>query len=201
MIKNIILDLGNVLVGVDFERSRKLLISAGLDEKKLNKFFSLKTRKAYESGKISTPEFLKMAYYRLGKKISKSKLKMLFTDMFAEVTEMKKFLQKLHNGKKYRLFLLSNTNPLHFNYARKNFPYINLVDRFILSYKLGFAKPDRRIYKTLLEKYKLLPAESLFIDDLKINCLAAEKFGIITICYKNYSSFIKQFRNITRDSV
>lgn len=200
MIKNIIFDLGNVLVGVDFEKSRKLLISAGLDEKKLNKFFSLKTRKSYESGKISTSEFLRMAYYGLGKKVSKAKLKILFTDMFAEITEMKKFLQKLQKGKKYRLFLLSNTNPLHFNYTRKNFPYINLVDKFILSYKLGFTKPDRRIYKTLLERYKLLPEESLFIDDLKINCLAAEKFGIKTILYKNYPAFIKQFKNITKSN-
>jgi epoxide hydrolase-like predicted phosphatase len=198
VIKNIIFDLGNVLVKVDIEKSKRLLVNAGVDEKKLNRFLSLKTRKAYESGRIATPEFLKMGYFRLGKKVSKAKLRLLFTDMFAEITEMKKFLLKLHMSGKYRLFLMSNTNPLHFNYARKNFPYINLFDKFILSYKIGFAKPDRRIYRTLLKRYKLLPAESLFIDDLAGNCLAAEKLGIKTILYKNYSSFIKQFRKITK---
>ncbi len=200
MIKNIVFDLGNVLVRVDFVKSRKLLIAAGVDEKCLNNFFSLKTRKAYESGKISTPEFLRMAYYGLGKKVSKAKLKILFSDMFAEIPEMKKFLRQLHYEKRFRLFLLSNTNPLHFNYIRINFPYVNLVDKFILSYKLGYAKPDRRIYKTLLGKYKLIPGETLFIDDLEINCKTAEKFGIKTILYQNYSSFIKQFKSITKSN-
>lgn len=200
MIKNIVFDLGNVLVRVDFGRSRKSLIAAGIDEKRLDRFFSLKTRKAYESGKISTPEFLKMAYLGLGKKVSKLKLKILFSDMFDEIPEMKKFVKQLHNKKKFRLFLLSNTNPLHFNCIRIKFPYINLVEKFILSYKLGFTKPDRRIYKTLLEKYKLVPAETLFIDDLEINCSGAEKFGIKTILYKDYSSFARQFKNFIKSN-
>ncbi len=200
MIKNIVFDLGNVLVRVDFGKSRKLLIAAGVDEKSLDRFFSLKTRKAYESGKISTPEFLRMAYNGLAKKVSKAKLKILFSDMFVEIPEMKKFLKHLHNKKKYRLFLLSNTNPLHFNYIKVNFPYINLVNTFILSYKLGFTKPDRRIYKTVIEKYELIPGETLFIDDMEINCRTAEKFGIKTILYQNYSSFMKQFKHITKSN-
>jgi putative hydrolase of the HAD superfamily len=200
LIKNIVFDLGNVLVRVDFERFERLSISAGIHEKRLDSFFSIKNRRAYESGKLTTSEFMNKAHRELGEKVSKKVLKELFRDMFDEIPEMKKFLKQLYNEKKYRLFLLSNTNPLHFNYIRVNFPYINLVDKFILSYNLGFTKPDRRIYKTVIEKYELIPGETLFIDDLEINCRTAEKFGIKTILYENYSSFIKQFKHITKSN-
>jgi epoxide hydrolase-like predicted phosphatase len=197
VIKNIIFDLGNVLVKVDFARSEKLLLNAGVRKKSFDRFFRKRLRIEFESGKITTSEFMDMAYRELGGKVSKTKLTKLFTEMFDEISEMKKFLRKLHRSGKYRLFLMSNTNPLHFNYARKNFPYINLFHKFILSYKVGFTKPDRRIYMTLLKRYNLHPAESLFIDDQEANCLAAKRLGIKTIIYKDYYSFIKKFRNIT----
>jgi len=196
VIKNIIFDLGNVLVQVDFKRSKELMLSSGIDKVKLNKFFSPKTRNAFESGKISLPEFLKMAYNNLGKKVSKVQLKLLFTDMFCEIPEMKKFIQKLYKMEKHRLFLMSNTNPLHFNYARKHFPYINLFNNFILSYRMKMVKPDIRFFKTVIKKYNLVPSETLFIDDLKENCLAAKVTGMKTICYRNYSTFIKKFKKL-----
>lgn len=196
MIRNVIFDLGNVLIGVDFKRLKKLMVEAGIDEKELNKFLSLKTRNAFESGKISLPEFLKMAYNNLGKKVSKAKLKLLFNDMFYEITDMKKFIQKLYKTEKYRLFLMSNTNPLHFNYARKHFPYINLVDEFILSYRMKMVKPDKRFFRMVIKKYKLIPSETLFIDDLIQNCKAAEDTGMKSICYRNYNKFAKQFEKI-----
>ena len=109
---------------------------------------------------------------------------------------MKKFLKSLVQKNKYKLFILSNTNPLHFSYGRRKFKYINLVDKFILSYKLKMIKPDKKIFRTVIEKYKLVPSETLFVDDLKENCLAAEDTGMKTICYRNYRTFIKQFKKL-----
>ena len=196
IIKNIIFDLGNVLVRVDFGRSKKLMLSAGIDEDRLNKFLSKKIRNAFESGKMSLAEFLDEAYNRLDKKVSKAKLILLFTDMFCEITGMKEFLQKLHKKKKYKLFLMSNTNPLHFNYARKHFPFIGLFDELILSYRMKMVKPDKRFFRKVIKKYNLVPSETLFIDDLEVNCNAAENTGMKTICYRNYTKFIKQFEKI-----
>lgn len=201
MIKNIIFDLGNVLVGVDFEMSKGLILSAGVSERKYKNFFGKNIKRKYESGNIKTSEFMDLAYRRLGNAIPKKKLKELFEDMFYENPEMKRFLKRLFESGKYRLFLLSNTNPLHFNYIKRKFTYINLIDNFLLSYKLKIVKPDAAIYKTVLKKYKLNSVETIFIDDLEENCKPARKLGIKTICYKNYPLFIKQFRQITRDSV
>lgn len=197
MIKNIIFDLGNVLVGVDFERAKKNILSAGISEKQYIAFFNKDIRKKYETGNIKTTGFIDSAYTALDRKISKMKLKQLFEDMFFEMPDMKNFLSRLRKSNKFRLYLFSNTNPLHFNYIKKKFSYVNLVDIFILSYKLKMIKPDGKIFKTVLKKYKLNPEETLFIDDLKDNCNAAEKLGIKTICYKNYKTFLKLFRIIT----
>ena len=98
--------------------------------------------------------------------------------------------------KKYRLYILSNTNPLHFNYCRKRFKYINLIDKFILSYKIKMVKPNRGVFKMVIKKFNLVPSETLFVDDLVENCKAAEDTGIKTICYRNYSSFIKRFEKL-----
>lgn len=196
MIKNIIFDLGNVLVGVDFEKSKKSILSQGVSEKEYRDFFNKNVRRRFESGGFKTSAFMDLAYRALGKKITKVKLKELFQDMFFELPEMRNFVEKLSKSKKYKIFLFSNTNSLHFNYIRKKFAYINLVDKFILSYKLKMVKPDERIYRSVLKKYKLRPDETLFIDDLKDNCVSAGKFGIRTICYINYTSFLKQFRKI-----
>ena len=196
MIRNIIFDLGNVLVHVDFARSKKCLLSAGIKEKDFNSFFSKKIRRDFELGKISTDVFMDMAYHKLGEIVSKSRLKWLFTDMFEEIPEMKKLLKNLAQKNKYKLLILSNTNPLHFNYGRKKFKYINLVNNFILSYKLKMIKPDKRLFRTVIKKHNLVPSETLFIDDLKENCLAAEDTGMKTICYRNYGAFIKQFKKL-----
>ncbi len=197
MIKNVIFDLGNVLVGVDFDKTRSLILAEGISKKKYSDFFGKSLRSRFEEGRVNTREFMDMAYNSFGNKITKIKLKALFEDMFYEIPEMKNFLKKLRRSHKYELFLLSNTNPLHFNYIKKKFAYVNYIDKFILSYKVKMAKPDSKIYKAVLKKFKLNPYETLFIDDLNDNCTAAGKFGIKTICYKNYRTFEKQFRKIT----
>lgn len=197
MIKNIIFDLGNVLVGVDFEKAQRKILSAGVSEEKCRAFFNKNIRKKYESGRMTTREFLDSAYKSLGRKVPKTKLRFLFENMFFEMHDMKNFLIRLRKSNKFRLYLFSNTNPLHFIYIKKKFGYIKMVDKFILSYKLKMIKPDVKIFKTVLKKYNFNPSETLFIDDLKDNCHAAEKFGIKTICYKNYGTFVKQFNKIS----
>ena len=95
MIRNIIFDLGNVLVHVDFAKLKSSLLTAGVNEKDFSRFFSKKIRRNFELGKISASVFMDMAYHELGEIVSKSLLKKLFTDIFDEIPEMKKFLKSL----------------------------------------------------------------------------------------------------------
>jgi glucose-1-phosphatase len=193
LIKNIIFDLGNVLVGVDFEKPMKKLLSEGVSKNRYNSFFKKKIGNKYECGIINTNEFLDSAYRSFGKIVPKKKIRSIFKDMFFEFPEMKKFLENISESEKFRLFLLSNTSPLHFNYIKRKFGYVNLIESFILSYRIKMVKPDCGVYKLVLNKYKMKPEETLFIDDLKENCESAEKFGIQIILFRNYKDFLKKF--------
>lgn len=194
MIKNIIFDLGNVLVNVHFERFRDELIKAGTGRKNFEELFHSKELKSkFESGAVSNKEFLQMVKHKLGINVSQKKFIDLFSDMFTVIPEMGNFIKKLALENKFRLILLSNTNSYHFNYIKRKFDYIRLFNKYALSYKLKMIKPSPTIYEMVLKRYKLKPDETLFIDDLEDNCKAAEKSGIKTICYKGYKSFKKEF--------
>ena len=96
--------------------------------------------------------------------------------------EKKQCLVELN--KEYRLFLLSNTNDMHWQKCVNDFfPYHNLgvndyFEDVYLSYKLQLTKPDRKIFETVLRHSQLQAAETLFIDDVKENCESAEQLGI-----------------------
>lgn len=197
MIKNIIFDLGNVLVNVEYERFIKKILAAGVTEKQYTDFFKGASYRllGYESGEISTEQFVKKCISGLSLKMSEAEFSGSFNDMFTGITEMSRLVKKLSDERKYGLFLLSNTSPLHFEYIKQNFGYVNLLHKFALSYELRSLKPDDEIYEKTISHLGIVPEESLFIDDLPENCIAANKFGIKTICYdkSNHADFRKQF--------
>ena len=96
----------------------------------------------------------------------------------------------------YRLFLLSNTIDVHWDYCVEHlFPYQSLgvedyFEHCFLSQKMHLAKPDARIYEEVIKQANINPEETLFIDDLKENCEAAEKLGIHTFQNVNFDDWL-----------
>ncbi len=93
---------------------------------------------------------------------------------------------------KYRTFLLSNTNRIHYEFynpiINQQFGYDGLESFFekaYFSHEIGMKKPDSKIYKFVLENSNLIPAETLFIDDNKSNIEAASALGIQTLWLKD----------------
>ena len=204
MIKNIIFDLGNVLVKVDLEKFEKSVFPEGLKEKsyirflKSNKGYLTKNfRKvifSYETGRINTTKFVDICLKNLKSGLSKRLFIKHFNEMLVEKPEMKRFIEELTKKTGYRFMLLSNTNSLHWQYVKKNFPYVMSLGTFELSYNLKLYKPDIRVYTTVIKKHKLIPLETLYVDDHEDNCLAARLLGINSILYKDFSSFKKEFK-------
>lgn len=199
MIRNIIFDLGNVLVNVEYERFQKKIFECGVSEERYNDFFKGGNYRllGYESGDINTNEFVSKCIKGLGLNLNSGEYAEAFNDMFSEITPMSGLVTKLAEEGKYNLFLLSNTSPLHFEYIKAKYAYVNLLHKFGLSYELKSLKPDEIIYQRAVEHLGVNPRESLFIDDLAENCAGAEKFGIRTICYdkNNHADFEKKFNN------
>ena len=191
-LKNIIFDLGNVLVNVEYERFRNKIISQ-TGEDVYNSFFTGDAYRSlgYESGKMSTEDFVEICINKLGLSMKEEEFMAAFNDMFSEISPMSRIVKELSEDGNYNLYLLSNTSPLHFEYIRRNYTYINLLHKYALSYELKALKPDEEIYIKAIEFLNIEPEVTIFIDDLKENCESAEKCGIKSIQYdkNNHSGF------------
>lgn len=200
MIRNIIFDLGNVLVNVEYERFIESICKSGVSKESYMNFFKGGNYRllGYESGEIGTTEFIDKCKRGLGLNMSEDVFADSFNDMFSEIPSMSSLVRSLSAKGEYKLYLLSNTSPLHFEYIKTKYDYINLLDDFALSYELKSLKPDDEIYKRTITRLGVDPKGSLFIDDLPENCKAAEKFGFKTICYdkNDHSRFELEFDQI-----
>ncbi len=190
MIKTIFSDLGNVLIFVKN-------VSAGVDISKYGffkkKLIRYKIRK-YETGKISTEEFYPWYGKKTGQDIDLTKLDERFEKVFSLNKEMADLLVKLK--KDYRIVALSNTNKANYEFITKKYDVMKIFDGYVLSYKVGSLKPEKKIYKAALEKSLCKPEECLFIDDIEKFVIAAEKLGIKAIQYKNHSYLEEKLKEL-----
>lgn len=197
LIRNIIFDLGNVLVNVEYERFIGKLKSRGVSDEVYMNFFKGGNYRllGYESGDITTDEFITKCLSGLKLEMERDEYANAFNDMFSEIESMSTLVKKLKLAGNYRLFLLSNTSPLHFEFIRQKYDFINLLEKFALSYELRSLKPEPVIYERTIRHLGIIPEESIFIDDLKENCDAAKMFGINTICYdkSDHAKFENEF--------
>jgi putative hydrolase of the HAD superfamily len=90
-------------------------------------------------------------------------------------------------NKKYRTFLLSNINPIHYNYImnylKDEFGFESndhLFEKTYYSHLIGIRKPDKAIFEKVLSENGLAPEETLFIDDIAANLEPAKELGIQT---------------------
>ena len=190
-IKTIIFDLGGVLMNLDFKRSIDALNKTGI--KNIDSLIHQSGDKniiyQYRLGLISTEEFRNLIRQSIN--VQNSCVLYCITNrwnkMLIDIPQEKlDFLLELHSN--YTLYLLSNTNELHWQYGLDMFKYKGLTindffDKIFLSFEMHKSKPNRDIYEEIIKETNLNPSETLFIDDSKDNCIAAAAFGIQTYCY------------------
>ena len=186
--KNIIFDLGNVLVKLNPEGCIGAFKAIGMGELvDLNpQSEGMKLMSKLGVGMMTTEAFCDAARKLTGADVTNEDIIAAANKMLVEIPDYKK--ERLLQLKKagYRLFLLSNTIDVHWDYCVEHlFPYqsYGVEDYFeqcFLSQKMHLAKPDARIYEEVIRLANIHPDETLFIDDLKENCEAAEKLGIHT---------------------
>jgi glucose-1-phosphatase len=200
-IKNIIFDLGNTLVYFDF---CYFYDRVALHEKNLNArtFKNFVHNKKYDlkitRGTISVKEFFKILKRKFKLKIGYSDFLFFYSDIFWVNTPMKIFVEKIARIKRFNIFLLSNTDPVHINFIDRNFPFVRLFKKRVLSYKVKMNKPQKKIFQYTLQKYNLEPCKTLIIDDAKENIKISETLGMKAIHYKNHKAFLKQFSKLNK---
>ncbi|MFY9242101.1 MAG: HAD family phosphatase [Polaribacter sp.] len=180
MIKNIIFDFGDIFINLDKQGTYKAMAELGVS-KITNEM--MEVYQNYEKGLMTTHAFLMFFHEKF--RIPKEKLITAWNAVLLDFPrERLGFLKKLAASKKYRLFLLSNTNDLHIKWVQESLgdefynEFKNCFEQFYLSHEIHFRKPDSAIYEYVLTENNLIASETLFVDDLEENTEAANKLGI-----------------------
>jgi putative hydrolase of the HAD superfamily len=185
-IKNIIFDLGGVIINLDNQLTEDAFVALGA--KPFREYFghghAASFFREYETGSITDQQFIDAIKELTGLSLSDEEVikawNALLLDFPAERIQLLKEL-----GRRYRIFLFSNTNALHLDHLRKiyrnTFPQGELDDHFertYYSHLLGKRKPDIGSYQHILQENQLAGAETLFVDDALINVEGAEAAGL-----------------------
>ena len=179
MIDTIIFDFGDIFINLDKEATISGLKKLGMTE--WNSEFD-RLNLLFETGDISHEDFLKGFQEQLPN-ASIDEILEVWNAVLADFPLYRlEFLQML--SKKYRLFLLSNTDSIHINTFEQRVgtsfysDFYQCFEKVYFSFEMGMRKPDSEIYLTLLNKHELQPKRTLFIDDKKENTDAAQALGI-----------------------
>lgn len=196
-VKNIIFDLGGVLLNIDFKKTFDAFAALGIENAHAindrpevwQLFLDL------ECGKVEKREFLRRFRGLVSPSLPKEGLGWISDDQITSAfnallldypPERIRLVQEL--SKKYRVFLLSNTNAIHVEYYNemlsREFGIENLdqlMEKAFYSNELGCRKPDKEIYQKVLKLADIKAEETLFIDDNEENVKAAEELGIKAI--------------------
>ena len=184
-IKNIVFDLGGVLVDLDFKTAINGLQQAGFVNVKeqLMAFDQGGIFQKFELGEMTAEEFRTAIRENSTVTLTDEEIDALWNAMLLEIPREKLELILDLRGK-YMVYLLSNTNSIHWDYVCKNafnyrgFRVNDYFEETFLSYEMHLAKPNKAIFEKVLHDANLLPEETLFIDDSEANCKAAEEVGI-----------------------
>jgi glucose-1-phosphatase len=201
-IKNIIFDLGNVILNISYEATIKAFEALGFTNFK-EMYSSLQQSNLFddlETGKINTEKFVSAIQSMSDRPLTHQQIinawNAIILDFPIRNLQILQQLQ-LHNN----IFLLSNTNEIHEACYNKllmetcGYPTLSVFfDKIYLSHHVGMRKPNTEIYEHVLQDRNLKPSETLFIDDLEANINGAKKCGLQTIHFTNGMKLEDVFR-------
>jgi glucose-1-phosphatase len=184
--KNIIFDLGGVILDIDYQLTEKALVKLGC--KNFGEIYSKAKQTTlfddFEQGKIEETVFFYKLKNLAGIEVSLQELKDAWNAMLIKLPQRNfDLLKSLQN--KYRIFLLSNTNETHVkqftsiiedSHGFDNF--IKLFEQTYYSSRIGLRKPNANCFELVLDENNLKPEETVFIDDSIQHVEGAAKTGI-----------------------
>ena len=179
MIRNIIFDLGNVLISfIPSEFLKKKNYPQNIRNTILNDIFRSEEWKMLDNGDITTREAIDSI--TLKSTLKREEIALIFslrTEIMFPLDNNVRLLPALKK-QGFRLYYLSNFPLDSFEEIRNDYFFFRHFDGGIISSEVKLSKPDLRIYKLFLDKYSLLPEECLYIDDMEENVDSARLAGM-----------------------
>lgn len=204
VIKNIVFDLGGVIMTLDPVEALRRFKALGLSdaERYLDAYTQSGIFGNLEEGKITAEDFRSKLSSLTGHELTFDECKHAWLGYRKDVPQRNLDLLKELRAKGYRLILLSNTNPFMMDWALssefdgKGSSLNDYFDALYLSYRLGIMKPAPDFFRQVLDNENILPEETLFVDDGQRNVEAAGKLGFITMCPDNGSDWTGELRSL-----
>ena len=186
-IKNIVFDFGGVIVNFSREAAVKKFEEIGVANANelLDAYHQKGAFLQVEDGTINAEEFRIILSELAGKELTYEQVKEGWLGFMLDVPQYRlEYLLELK--KKYKLYILSNTNPYVMSWARSNDftiagrPLDEYFDKIYTSYELKAVKPGKTIFELMIKDADMLPGETLFIDDGPANIKMAKELGMMT---------------------
>lgn len=187
MTKTVIFDLGGVIVPLDFPRGYAAMSKlCGLPPSEIpNHIRKTGIVPKFETGQMSPEDFVAELSRALNLRITHEDFRTLWGSIFPAHTLLPEELFASLR-KNYRLVLLSNTNSLHFEMVRENYPLLRHFDSFVLSYQVGAMKPSPQIYEVAIAEAACEAEHCFFTDDLMPYVEGARAAGMAAEQFESY---------------
>jgi glucose-1-phosphatase len=202
VIKNIVFDFGGVILNIDHHRVELAFERLGIRdfEQLYNQASQSELFIALEKGEKTSAEFRDELRKQMGFNLSDATIDHTWNEIICDYPpERIQLLKEIREH--HRLFLLSNTNVIHYNYYipkfrnEFGFDFPSLFDNVYWSFKIGMRKPDPDPFLLLIKNETILPEETLFIDDTSHNTEIARILGFKTLYLKKGTVITQLFKN------
>lgn len=202
-VKNIVFDFGGVVVTLDHDEAVRRFAALGLENaaEQLNPYTQGGIFGELELGNISDEVFIEKLSQLCGRQLSYDECLHAWLGYRKELPQrnLDAIVRLREEG--HRVILLSNTNPFMMKWALSNefdgkgHSVEHYFDALYLSYKIGVMKPNETFFRTMLMMERMLPSDTLFVDDGPRNVAAASQLGIRTFCPENGEDWTKEIYN------
>lgn len=185
MIRNIIFDMGGVLIDYNPEKTLYGMFESDTARLLLREIFRNEIWIEKDRGTVSAEDIIKLKAPVIPDSVFDKACEMVrnFYPYMPPFEKMYDFIKLLKN-KGYGIYLLSNASS-DFHEHRKDIPALSLFDGVLISADYKLIKPEKEIYLALYEKFSLKPEECFFIDDVQKNIDAAKATGMDGHCYSH----------------
>ncbi len=175
MIRNVIFDVGGVLVRLRYRPFIQYLSEAGVDLTDLPAWLATIDLDAHERGEMTGHQLLERVAASARRPLDPRELERRWLDLFERWGEMFELAAGL--TERYRVYLLSNVGDLHWAHLNEQYGIEQVGHGAIASFRVGATKPSEAIYRAAERRFDLEPAATVFIDDLEPNVVGARACG------------------------
>lgn len=185
-VKNIVIDLGGVIIDLDRERCVRAFVDLGLEnaDSMLGLYRQEEPFLSIETGRISAGEFYDEIRRRTGRDVSDSAIEGAFDEFLVALPVERLAAVRKLRAAGYRTYMISNTNGVMYDgwikraFMQEGLRVGDYFDGIITSFAEGVCKPDAELFETVLRRYGLKAEESVLLDDSEANCEAARRLGM-----------------------